>query len=49
MSLRWRISIALATLAMGAATLAALGAYFATADQLSLDPPTCVMRAPDSG
>jgi two-component system sensor histidine kinase MprB len=35
MSLRWRISIALATLAMGAATLAALGAYFATADQLS--------------
>ncbi len=34
MSLRWRISIALATLAMGAATLAAIGAYLATADQL---------------
>lgn len=34
MSLRWRISIALAALAMGVAALAALGAYVATADQL---------------
>jgi HAMP domain-containing protein len=34
MSLRWRFSIALASLAMGAAILAAIGAYVATADQL---------------
>ncbi len=34
MSLRWRISIALSTLAMGAAAIAAIGSYLATADQL---------------